>query len=502
MKRILALLTAVLIFAAVFTLPSFAAEEQNTPKPEYESFDELNGKTISMLTGAPFENLISSKVPDLKEFSYYSNVSEMVMGLKTKKTDAGLLNTMIVDMFTNKDPELAMFPEPLKEAEFGIGFSKSYEDIDLWQSAFDSIDPKDIDAIWDKWTGADDSAKIMPEVDWEGKNGVVRVAIGDSMQPACYVGSDGQMLGLEAEIILLMAKQIDYKVEFLPMDFSSLIACVESGKADLCAGSLIITDERKKALDFVAYYDTAFVFIVRSEKGASNEYNIFGDFTDKFKDALVTDGRYKLIISGLGTTIIISVVSGIIGLLLAFGMEALKRKNKKPINIFLSVYCRLVAGLPVVVILMILYYVVFASSELPGTFVAIVGFSIIFAPKAYALITNAVDAIDKGQLEGALALGYTEKKAYRRIILPQARKIYFPLLKTQFALLVKETSIVGYIAVVDLTRSGDIIRGYTLEAFFPLLIVAIIYFLLTWLITVVIDVGNAIVTGNRRRKVS
>lgn len=69
MKRNLALLTAVLIFAAVFTLPSFAAEEQNTPKPEYESFDELNGKTLSMLTGAPFENLISSKVPDLKEFS-------------------------------------------------------------------------------------------------------------------------------------------------------------------------------------------------------------------------------------------------------------------------------------------------------------------------------------------------------------------------------------------------------------------------------------------------
>ena len=181
MKRILALLTAVLTFAAVFTLQSSAAEEQNTPKPEYKSFDDLNGKTISMLTGAPFEDLISSKVPDLKDFSYYANASELVMALKTKKTDAGLLNTMIVDMFTNKDPELAMFPEPLKEAQFGIGFSKSYDDIALWQSAFDSIDPKDVDAIWDKWTGADDSAKIMPEVDWEGKKGTVRVAVGDSM---------------------------------------------------------------------------------------------------------------------------------------------------------------------------------------------------------------------------------------------------------------------------------------------------------------------------------
>ena len=68
MKRILSFLTAVMIFAAVFTLPSFAAEKQNKPKPEYESFDELNGKTISMLTGAPFEDLISSKVPNLKEF--------------------------------------------------------------------------------------------------------------------------------------------------------------------------------------------------------------------------------------------------------------------------------------------------------------------------------------------------------------------------------------------------------------------------------------------------
>ncbi len=499
MKRIIALLTAVLIFSAVFMLPSNAAEEQNKPKPEFKSFDELNGKTISMLTGAPFEDLISSKVPDLKEFSYYANASELVMALKTKKTDAGLLNTMIVDMFVNKDSDLAMFPEPLKEAQFGIGFSKSYDDIDIWQNAFDSIDPNVIDEVWDKWTGADDSVKIMPEVDWEGKNGTVRVAVGDSMQPACYVGSDGQVLGLEAEIILLMARQLDYKVEFLPMEFSSLIASVESGKADMCAGSLIITDERKKALNFVAYYDTAFVFIVRSEEGSANGYGIFGDFTDKLKDALITDGRYKLILSGLGTTIVISVVSGMIGLLMAFGMEALKRKNKKPIDVFLSFYCRLVAGLPVVVILMILYYVVFASSELPGTFVAIVGFSIIFAPKAYALITNAVDAIDKEQLEGALALGYTEKMAYRRVILPQARRIYFPLLKTQFALLVKETSVVGYIAVVDLTRSGDIIRGHTLEAFFPLLIVAVIYFLLTWLITVVIDAGNTIITGKRRK---
>ena len=286
------------------------------------------------------------------------------------------------------------------------------------------------------------------------------------------------------------------------MEFSALIASVESGKADMCAGSLIITDERKKALDFIPYYDTAFVLIVRSAEGAENGYSIFGNALQKLKDTLITDGRYKIILYGLGTTVIISLSSGVIGLLLAFFMASLKRKNKKAINAVLSGYCRLIAGLPVVVILMILYYVVFGSSNLSGTVISIVGFSIIFAPKAYSLITSAVEAIDKGQLEGALALGYTEKQAYRKVILPQARKIYFPLLKTQFALLVKETSVVGYIAVADLTRAGDIIRGYTLEAFFPLLTVAVIYFMLTWLITVAIDFGNSVLSRGKRRKVS
>ncbi len=502
MKKMVLLLTVLITVAAVFSVPVSAAEAEEKAVPEYTSFEDLNEKTISMLTGAPFEELLSSKVPEVKEFTHYANTAELIMALKTKKTDAGLNNTMIAEMYANKDSEIAVFPEPLKEAQFGFGFSKTYEDTAKWQSALDSIPKEDLDAIWDKWTGADDSVKTMPEIDWEGKSGKIRVAIGDSMQPACYVSSNGQTIGLEAEVILLMAKELDYKVEFIPMEFSALIASVESGKADMCAGSLIITDERKKALDFIPYYDTAFVLIVRSAEGAENGYSIFGNALQKLKDTLITDGRYKIILYGLGTTVIISLSSGVIGLLLAFFMASLKRKNKKAINAVLSGYCRLIAGLPVVVILMILYYVVFGSSNLSGTVISIVGFSIIFAPKAYSLITSAVEAIDKGQLEGALALGYTEKQAYRKVILPQARKIYFPLLKTQFALLVKETSVVGYIAVADLTRAGDIIRGYTLEAFFPLLTVAVIYFMLTWLITVAIDFGNSVLSRGKRRKVS
>ena len=119
----------------------------------------------------------------------------------------------------------------------------------------------------------------------------------------------------------------------------------------------------------------------------------------------------------MGTTVLISLLSGVLGLLAAFGMVSLKRMKRRWVSRLIAVYCRVIAGLPVVVILMLLYYVVFGSSAVSSTLVAVIGFTVIFAPKAYALIANAVDAIDRGQMEGALALGYTEKRAFRRMTL-------------------------------------------------------------------------------------
>lgn len=468
-----------------------AAARSGQRQPEYSTFEQLGGKTISMLTGAPFEELIGSKVPDVGEFTYYSAPAELLLALRTGKTDAFLNNSAIAALYVNKYKDIAQFPEPLKEAQFGVGFSKKYKKLAEWKKAFAELDPDEIEAVWNKWTSADESKKLPLKQDWAGKAGKVRVAVGDSMQPASYVNAAGDVLGMEAEIILMMAKKLDYKVEFMPMEFASLIATVESGKADLCAGSLIITEERKKVLDFLPYHETAFVLVVRAKtEREETPAGFWESLKDKLRDTLVTDGRYRLILSGLGTTLLISLCSGAAGLILAFGMASLRRRNIRAVNSVIAGYCRLVAGLPVVVILMILYYVVFGSTIISPALVATLGFTLIFAPKAYALINNAVDAVDSGQLEGALALGYSRNQAYRRVILPQARKIYFPLLRTQFSLLVKETSVVGYIAVVDLTRAGDIIRGHTLDAFFPLLIIAVVYFFLTWLMSAAIDAGS------------
>ena len=143
-------------------------------------------------------------------------------------------------------------------------------------------------------------------------------------------------------------------------------------------------------------------------------------------------------------------------------------------------------GLPVVVVLMVLYSVIFGAIDIPGMIVAILAFTLIFSASSGSIMWNAIRAVDTGQTEAGRALGFGDKDTFFLIVLPQAAKQFAPILVGQFIDLVKDTSIVGYIAVQDLTRVGDIIRARTMEAFFPLIAIAVIYFalcrLMAWLL--------------------
>ncbi|MCR4847065.1 MAG: ABC transporter permease subunit [Eubacterium sp.] len=451
-------------------------------EPEFDDFSELSGKKIAMLTGAPFEELISSKVPNVGEFQYFANLPDMEMALKSKKIDAYLMNNAIAELTTNVDDEQALFSEPLADSEFGFAFKKGSKERDKWQEAYDNLDEEQIDELWDKWTGSDYSVKTIPEQDWPGKNGTVKVATCDTLEPMCYLGDDGQLVGFDIEVMLLLAKELDVHVEFIGMEFAAIMTYVQSGKADVACGSIIVTDERKESMDFVNYHYAAFVLVVRAANSGSEKLSFWDGIKSSFNKTFIRGKRYKLILGGLGRTLIIAVMSGALGTLLGFLLVFARRRNNRVVNRLIAIYKGLITGVPVVVILMLLYYVLFGKTDLSAVIVAIIGFTIIFGSRAFGLIWNAVENVDKGQREAALALGYSESKAFRRVVLPQARGIYFPVLKTQLVMLLKETSIAGFITVVDLTRAGDLIRSRTMEAFFPLIAIAIIYFLLTFIL--------------------
>lgn len=138
-------------------------------------------------------------------------------------------------------------------------------------------------------------------------------------------------------------------------------------------------------------------------------------------------------------------------------------------------------------LLMLIFYVVFASVDINPALVAVIAFGMNFAAYVSEMFRTAIQGVDKGQREAGIAIGFTPLQTFIYVILPQAVRQVLPVYKGEFISLVKMTSVVGYIAVQDLTKASDIIRSRTFDAFFPLIMVAVLYFIITWLLTLVLD---------------
>ena len=134
------------------------------------------------------------------------------------------------------------------------------------------------------------------------------------------------------------------------------------------------------------------------------------------------------------------------------------------------------------VVLMLLYYIVFRGIEISGVLVAILGFGLYHGAGLSEVFQTGIDSVYKGEREAAAALGFKPFAIFKKIVFPQAVNHVFGLYKGQFVALVKATSIVGYIAIQDLTKAGDIIRSRTYDAFFPIIATAVIYFAVTWVL--------------------
>ena len=203
---------------------------------------------------------------------------------------------------------------------------------------------------------------------------------------------------------------------------------------------------------------------------------------DSFTNNLIVEDRYRMILDGLQVTLLITFCAVLLGTLLG-GLVCWMRMNRRPwLQRTAIVYIDLMRGTPVLVLLMLMYYVVMAPLDATGIVVAIVTFAMNTSAYIGEMLRTAIQGIDRGQTEAGLALGYTQRQTFLRIVLPQVVRAVLPVYQGEVVSLLKGTSIVGYIAVADITRASDLIRSRTFDAFFPLIVTAIIYFLVAWLI--------------------
>jgi len=456
-------------------------------------YETLRGRAIGVLMGSIFADLAERTVPDCEVVQFNDN-ADLALALETGKIDGYMCDEPAARMLMTEYSDHRIFAAVSRD-EYAYIYQKDSERGDLLRGQMNAFLAKlradgilqEIDTIW---LGTDASVQRLDYSGLTGENGTVTYVGTSRIGVPFFYLKEGQYVGYDVDIVVRFCREYGYALEILDVDFSALLASVSTGRADFGGASVTITEERKESVDFSdPNYYGGVVIVTKADLAASTgtEPGFFPSVRNSFDKTFLRENRWQLFASGIGVTLLITALSALCGTVLAFLLFLIYRKELSAPNLVIRILSDILQKTPVVVILMILYYILFSRSSLEGVWVSCIGFSLIFACSVLDVLRVAVNAVEQGQMEAALALGYNDTRAFLRVILPQAMEHFLPVYKGEIVTLIKSTAIVGYIAVQDLTKVSDIVRSRTYEAFFPLIASAVIYFALAWLLTLLVS---------------
>ena len=230
---------------------------------------------------------------------------------------------------------------------------------------------------------------------------------------------------------------------------------------------------------------------------------MIAQWLNKLYETFIETGYWKMMLEGLGNTVLITLGALLIGVVIGTLIAVVKYcaedvKALKPLAWLCNVYVTVIRGIPVVVLLLIFYLIILTKAE--GIVVGILTFGINSGAYMAELIRSGINAVDKGQMEAGRSLGMSRLQATRRIVFPQAMRYILPAIGNELIALLKETAVAGYVAVVDLTRAGNLVRNNTYDAVNPLLIVAATYLILVVALTKLLSMFERRLSNRDLRK--
>ena len=473
----------------------------NVSKTE-KTLEDFQTATLGVIDGSLYDGFSRELFPDARIDSYPS-FNDLFQCVKQGKIDGFLLDIPNYSAVSRSDENYAYVEVPGCSVEIGIAFGKN-ETGETLQSQMNEYlaairTDGTYDRMWEHWCAATEPTEPPQVPEFSDGAQELRVVLDLTRKPFVYL-LDNEYAGFEVELMYGFCREYGYRPVFESAQWTSGVAGLKEGKYDVVSCGIYMTEERKESVNFCDPYVVADVVMVTYEGSDS----IFGSFADSFEKTFIREDRWKLIVEGVGVTLLISFFSVLGGTALGFGLYMLSRSGCRAVSRMTKVigrgYRRFISGTPALVILMLLFYVVFGKSDISGIFIATLGFILIFGSFVYGHLTLTVEGVDRGQTEAAYALGYSRNRTFFRIILPQAMETFLPTYTGEIVGLIKSTSVVGYIAVMDLTKMGDIIRSNTYEALFPLVAVAVIYFFITWGAAVLMGFVQKKTNARRRRE--
>ena len=485
----------IFIFVLLFsTLIMFSCIPSNDKKREIHSIFELNDENITIGVGTGSNSLmLAEKELSKAKILIFTDESLGYNAVKVGQIDAYVFDRIPLQKVIKTGFEgVKILDDNLTTAtRVAIGLSKNPRINNIKELINQKLkelrDEGIIDEMYNRWVIEENEE--MPDIK-SADNPTMELIVGTTgtIPPFTFYKGD-TLTGFDIELVERIVAKLNAKITYKVYDFDSIVMALVTNDIDIASGNLNVTEERAESIDYsdVIYenYVTALVRDYDEEK--FDTISFFKDLHNSFSKTFIRENRYELFISGILCTLRITFFSILFETILGFILFLICYNTGNNVNSVIKIIFWLLRRVPIVVMLMVFYYIIFSKMAIDSQVVATFVFIIIFSAEVAELLINTINNIDKGQFEAAYALGFGKEKTFFKILLPQTFPIMYPTFKNMIVELVRSTAVVGYIAVQDLTKVGDIVRSRTYDAFFPLIAIAIIYVILAEFLIMIIE---------------
>ncbi len=486
LKHIISVITSLVVISSCSN-----SEERFYP----HSLDDLRDVNLCVMEGSFQADYAEKNLkPQGVKLDYYPSFADCLMAVSMNQADAFLGSDIHTynDAFRATDLEIAfVVPQLQFPTSYGV-HKNNIELLNDLDSYIDSCETEGVlNEVRNRWfdaknTDYHDCVVYPPVSEFNRQNGEpLIVGISGAKQPA-EVLINNEWTGYEIELLQRYAESRGKSLKVMVFDFHNLIPALQSNTVDVIAATLTVTPERQEKINFTKEINKLeAVVIVKGDKVGQESFK--DKVASSFYSSLVKENRWKLIMQGLQTTLIITLISLLLGVLIGGLICWMRMSNAIVLNKIASFYLYFMRNIPMLVFLMLMFYVFLAKTGLIPVIIAIIAFGMNSAAFISEIFRTGIMSVNNGQIEAGRGLGCSKLMTYRYIVIPQAIKHIVPIFKNECISLLKGTSIVGYISIVDLTKASDLIRSSSFEAFFPLIIITLIYFLLSTLLTWIIE---------------
>ena len=475
-----------LLILAALALTACAGKQEEVA---IHSEADISGHKIGTIAGSIYDIQLSPR-KDIN-LSLFSNISDCTEAVRAGKVDAIIEDEVVFSKASLKQTGLKKAFR--QEEAFPTAFAFRKEDTALVESfnqfLRETKESGTLDRMLAYWFESEElRPEEFPQVETYTTGEPLRYANCETIAPLAFL-SDGEWNGFEIELARRFAAFLKRPLQIDLFEFSSMIVGLQLGKTDMIGGSIFITEERQQQVTFGdPYYNVHPAYFIKDVQAArAKKEPLHVSVVNAVRQNFIVENRWRMITDGLATTLLITFWSIILGSLLGILLCMMALSRWKGLRSFVGLYDGFMHGIPMLVLLLIMFYVVLARTGWDARTIAIVAFALNFASAAGGVFKTSVESVPHGQTEAGLALGFTKVRTFLNIVLPQAVRKGLPLYKSECISLLKGTSIVGYIAVIDVTRASDLVRSRTFDAFMPLLAVTILYFVLAWLIGLLLN---------------